>query len=41
MSKDGKVRLTIFLRHDQTMSLGEIDEVLYRQGFWSRFPPAS
>jgi hypothetical protein len=33
------VRLTIFLRHDQTKNLDQIDDVLYGQGFWSKFPP--
>ena len=34
------VRLTIFLRHDQTKNLGQIDEILFSQGFWESFPPA-
>jgi hypothetical protein len=33
------VRITVFLRHDQSMNLGQIDEILYRQGFWGSFPP--
>lgn len=39
MGAEGKVRVTIFLRHDQSKNLDEIDRVLYRQGFWSKFPP--
>lgn len=39
MNEEQLVRLTVFLRHDQSMSLTEIDEILYRQGFWSTFPP--
>jgi len=35
----GTVRLTVFLRHDQTKNLDEIDDILYSQGFWSKFPP--
>ena len=34
------VRLTIFLRHDQTKNLEQIDEILFSQGFWECFPPA-
>ena len=40
MSKPNTVRLTIFLRHDQTKNLEQIDEILFRQGFWAKFPPA-
>ena len=39
MNSEGKVRLTIFLRHDQTKNLDQLDEILYSQGFWSDFPP--
>lgn len=39
MSAEGKVRVTIFLRHDQSKNLDQIDDVLYSQGFWSKFPP--
>jgi hypothetical protein len=39
MEKTGTVRLTVFFRHDQTKNLDEIDSILYRQGFWSKFPP--
>jgi hypothetical protein len=34
------VRITVFLRHDQTKNLAQIDEILYSQGFWESFPPA-
>ena len=30
--------LTIFLRHDQSETLGEIDQHLERTGFWKKFP---
>lgn len=39
MSAENPVRITIFLKHDQSMNLDEIDEVLFEQGFWSSFPP--
>lgn len=31
--------VTIFLKHDQTMNLGEINEKLAATGFWKKFPP--
>ncbi len=37
--KPGTILLTIFLKHDQSKTLGEIDEHLTRTGFWKRFPP--
>ncbi len=36
---NGEMHLTIFLRHQQTMNLGEINEKLEQSGFWKRFPP--
>ena len=33
------VRLTIFLKHDQTKNTDQMDDVLYAQGFWGKFPP--
>lgn len=33
------VRITIFLRHDQSKNLAQIDDILFEQGFWSSFPP--
>jgi hypothetical protein len=35
----GKLMLTIFLRHDQAKTLGEIREHLEKTGFWQKFPP--
>jgi len=32
--------LTIFLRHDQSKTLGEINQHLRQTGFFRRFPPA-
>jgi len=31
--------LTIFLRHQQTMNVNEINEKLSKTGFWKNFPP--
>ena len=33
------ILLTIFLRHDQSRPLGELDAQLARQGFYKAFPP--
>ncbi|XQW86477.1 hypothetical protein ACOYR1_07065 [Thalassotalea piscium] len=33
------ILLTVFLKHDQNKSLGEIQEVLTEQGFFEAFPP--
>ncbi len=34
-----KLLLTIFLKHDQSMNLNEIEEVRNKQGFYKNFPP--
>lgn len=34
-----EILLTIFLKHDQSKPLGEINAELEKTGFWSRFPP--
>ncbi len=34
------ILLTIFLKHDQTKSLAEINRHLEKTGFWKKFPPA-
>jgi hypothetical protein len=36
---DGEMMLTIFLKHDQTKTLAEINKHLDETGFWKRFPP--
>src|SRR5580704_4573591 len=36
---DNAVLLTIFLRHDQSRPLGELNAQLARQGFYKAFPP--
>ena len=37
---DGKIMLTVILRHDQSMTLDEIDDHLEKSGFRKNFPPA-
>jgi hypothetical protein len=36
---DNAILLTVFLRHDQSRPLGELDAQLARQGFFKAFPP--
>jgi hypothetical protein len=36
---DNAVMLTIFLKHDQTRPLGELNAELEKQGFYKAFPP--
>ena len=36
---DNAVMLTIFLKHDQSRPLGELNAQLARQGFYKAFPP--
>lgn len=40
-TEDGEkaILLTIFLKHDQAKTLGEIGEQLDKTGFWEKFPP--
>jgi hypothetical protein len=35
----GEMLLTIFLKHHQSMNLGEISRKLDETGFWRKFPP--
>ena len=35
----GEMLLTIFLKHRQSMNLGEINAKLDQTGFWREFPP--
>lgn len=37
---DGTMMLTVFMRHDQAKTLKEINEALFRQGYFDQFPPA-
>ena len=37
---DNAILLTIFLKHDQSRPLGELNAQLERQGFYKAFPPA-
>jgi hypothetical protein len=39
-SADNAVMLTVFLKHDQSRPLGELNAQLERQGFYKAFPPA-
>ena len=36
---DGKIMLTVFLRHDQSMTIDEINDHLEKTGFRKNFPP--
>jgi len=36
---DAKLLLTIFLKHDQSMNLNEIEKIRTDQGFYENFPP--
>lgn len=38
-SPSGSILLTIFLRHDESKTLGEINEQLQRNGYFEKFPP--
>src|SRR4030088_2207682 len=37
---DNAVMLTVFLKHDQSRPLSELNAQLERQGFYKAFPPA-
>lgn len=37
---DNAVMLTVFLKHDQSRPLGELNAQLERQGYYKAFPPA-
>jgi hypothetical protein len=37
--QDDEILLTIFLKHQQSMNLGEINQKLDQTGFWKNFPP--
>jgi hypothetical protein len=37
---DNAILLTIFLKHDQSRPLGELNAQLAKQGFYKAFPPA-
>jgi hypothetical protein len=39
MTETGEMLLTIFLKHRQSMNLGEINQKLDATGFWKKFPP--
>src|SRR5207302_6068355 len=35
----GTILLTVFLKHDQSKTLNEINEQLFRNGYYDKFPP--
>ena len=37
--KTGEMMLTIFLKHDQSRVLDDINAELAKNGFWKKFPP--
>jgi hypothetical protein len=39
-TSDNAILLTVFLKHDQSRPLGELNAQLARQGFYKAFPPA-
>ena len=39
-AKDDTILLTIFLRHDQSKPLDQINEQLRQQGYYKKFPPS-
>jgi hypothetical protein len=39
MNTDGTILITVFMRHDQSKTLAEINEQLWRNGYFDRFPP--
>jgi hypothetical protein len=40
LTPDNAVMITIFLKHDETRPLAELNAQLERQGFYKAFPPA-
>jgi hypothetical protein len=40
VTTDNAILLTVFLKHDQSRPLGELNAQLARQGFYKAFPPA-
>ncbi len=39
MAAENEILLTVFLRHQQDKTLGEINAKLDATGFWKQFPP--
>lgn len=39
-SGDGTMLLTVFMKHDQSKNLNEINETLRKNGYFEQFPPA-
>jgi hypothetical protein len=40
ITPDNAILLTVFLKHDQSRPLSELNDQLRRQGFYKEFPPA-
>jgi hypothetical protein len=40
ITADNAILLTVFLKHDQSRPLGELNAQLEKQGFYKAFPPA-
>jgi hypothetical protein len=36
---DGRMMMTVFMRHDQSKNLKEINETIKRNGYFDQFPP--
>lgn len=39
-TREGTMLMTVFLKHDQSKTLDEINEGLKRNGYYDKFPPA-
>jgi hypothetical protein len=39
LNDQNSILLSVFLRHDQSMTLAEIGDHLEKTGFWKKFPP--
>ncbi|WP_375460851.1 hypothetical protein [uncultured Enterovirga sp.] len=37
---DGTMMMTVFMRHDQSKNLNEINTIIHKQGYFDQFPPA-
>ena len=37
---DGMMLMTVFMRHDQSKNLKEINEIIHKNGYFDQFPPA-
>lgn len=37
---DGSMMMTVFMRHDQSKNLKDINEIIHKQGYFDQWPPA-